>query len=112
MISKDEIDRAILEHEAKDTTYANCERLAWLYIVRDHITPTETKNAAKAANAVTYEIVPSNVLNVAGNSDFIKAVNGKPTQKVFSTLNELLQTIYVLNPKLYDAVLESIKEIE
>lgn len=112
MISKDEIDRAILEHEAKDTTYANCERLAWLYIVRDHITPSEQKDTANAIDKITYEAVPNDVLNVAGDSDFIKAVNGKPTQKVFSTLNELLQTIYVLNPKLYDAVLESIKGIE
>lgn len=112
MISKDEIDRAILEHEAKDTTYANCERLAWLYIVRDHIASPEQKSTAKAATEILYEAVPNDVLNVAGDSDFIKAVNGKTSQKVFGVLNELLQTVYVLNPKLYTAVLESIKGIE
>ena len=38
MINTDELDKEILMLEKKDTTYANCERLAWLYIVRDHIT--------------------------------------------------------------------------
>ena len=30
MISLDKIERAILEHESMDTTYANCEKLAML----------------------------------------------------------------------------------
>ena len=47
------LDDAILEHEAKDTTYANCEKLAWLYIVRDHCCHTQTRES------LNIETIPS-----------------------------------------------------
>ena len=42
MISRDELDKTILELEMRDTTFANCSKLADLYVVRDHITEQQT----------------------------------------------------------------------
>ena len=38
MLSLETVEQEILELEKRDTTYAVCERLAWLYVVRDHMT--------------------------------------------------------------------------
>lgn len=97
MINKDEIDRAILEHEAKDTTYANCERLAWLYIVRDHISGQAQKQPV--------------ALDISGDSDFMKLINGKDSVKVFSLIDELMTSIRIIQPNLYTAVIQKIQEI-
>lgn len=37
MVSIETIEEEILDLEKRDTSYAVCERLAWLYIVRDHL---------------------------------------------------------------------------
>ena len=37
MVSIEIIEEEILDLEKRDTSYAVCERLAWLYIVRDHL---------------------------------------------------------------------------
>lgn len=37
MVSIEIIEEEILNLEKRDTSYAVCERLAWLYIVRDHL---------------------------------------------------------------------------
>ena len=98
MISIDELDRAILEHEARDTSYANCERLAWLYIVRDHITGQEAKQPTP--------------LDISGDSEFLQAVNGRDSVRVWAIMNELMDVIYATNMRLYDAVIRKILEIE
>lgn len=98
MISVEELDRAILEHEAKDTTYANCERLAWLYIVRDHVSGYQPRQP-----------VP---VDADGESDFIKAVHGRDSVKVWAVLDELMETLAVVNPRLYAAVVRKIEAVE
>ena len=37
MVSIETIEEEILNLEKRDTSYAVCERPAWLYIVRDHL---------------------------------------------------------------------------
>lgn len=37
MVSIETIEEEILNLEKRDTSYAVCERLAWLYTVRDHL---------------------------------------------------------------------------
>lgn len=98
MISIDELDRAILEHESRDTSYANCERLAWLYIVRDHITGQQMKQPAP--------------LDISGDSEFLQAVNGRDSVRVWAIMNELMDVICATNMRLYDSVIRKIREIE
>lgn len=98
MISVDELDRAILEHEAKDTTYANCEKLAWLYIVRDHVSGRQVRQP-----------VP---LEVDGESEFLRAVDGRDSVRVWALMDELMETLRVVNPRLYGAVIRKVEAIE
>jgi hypothetical protein len=97
MISKEIIEREILEREEKDTTYANCERLAWLYIIRDHLNGQE--------------VTQPQALLVRGESDFLKAVSGKDSVKVWAVIDELAQTIKAIHPRLYDGVMRRLADI-
>lgn len=97
MISQYEVDKAIMEHEAKDTTYANCERLAWLYIVRDHLTGAEMRRAG--------------LYSPSGDSEFMQAVSGKDGAAVWTVIDELMETVKIVNPKLYDGVMRRIEAI-
>lgn len=98
MINPDELDKEILMLEKKDTTYANCERLAWLYIVRDHISGQTTKQP-----------IP---LDVSGESEFLKAVEGKDSVAVWNIIDDLMDTIRVAEPGAYEWVMRKINKIE
>lgn len=97
MINPEELDKEILMLEKKDTTYANCERLAWLYIVRDHITGQSTTQPTP--------------LDISGDSEFLQAVDGKDSVAVWSVMDELMDTMRVNNHRAYNYILEKIKNI-
>jgi hypothetical protein len=114
MIQIEEIDRAIKEHESGANTYANCERLAWLYIIRDHMKEGLQDKPAEhhEHTAEPYKLnAPPDHIKYDGNSDFLKSINGKDTQKVISVMDELMETIQLIQPRMYDAVLIKIKDL-
>ncbi len=98
MISREKLDSEILELETRhDTTYATCERLAWLYIVRDHITGRQQKQA-----------IP---LETGGDSEFLQAVDEKDSVAVWAIMDELMDTLRVTAPRVYDRILRRVKEL-
>lgn len=98
MISRDKLDSEILELETKhDTTYATCERLAWLYIVRDHITSQQTAQPTP--------------LSVDPDSEFLQAVDGKDSVAVFAVIDDLMDTLRVTAPKVYYSILRRVNDL-
>ena len=100
MILIDEINGEIAKLEAQTQTYQTIERLAWLYIVRDHntiptnqITPAETRP-----------------VQVEATSPFLALCEGEPVCEVLAVMDELMSTIQVLVPKLYDGVIRRLQK--
>ena len=92
MINLDEINGEIAKLEAQATTYQVIERLAWLYIVRDHITLQK----------------PSGVVQDVGGSEVMTACCGKPTADVMAVFDELMSTLQVIQPRAYEAILKKL----
>lgn len=97
MISKDELDKTILELEMRDTTFANCAKLADLYTVRDHIT------GQQAAQPVPLCVEPS--------SEFLQAVDGKDSVAVWNIMGDLMDTISVTAPRVYDSIMRRVNDL-
>ena len=96
MISIDELNKTILDLETnRDTTYATCERLAWLYIVRDHLTQKMSKEP----------------LTLAGESEFLMAVNGKCGDAVWKIMDELAEAVKLLHPRVYESVIKKLNDL-
>lgn len=100
MIDLETIEREISELEARQPSYKACERLSWLYIVRDHLYakmyPPEGKTALKSA---------------LSGSDFLDAANGKPYEDVMRLVDEHLETLRLVYPKTFSALVEKIREL-
>jgi transcriptional/translational regulatory protein YebC/TACO1 len=98
MLSVDTIEAEILELESNDTTYAVCSKLADLYTVRDHI---KSKAIAETNEAgIEYDT----------GTEFADAVNGKCYSDVFPVLDELMETIRLLQPRVYASAITKIKQ--
>ena len=96
MLSIEEVERTILELEKRDTTYATCERLAWLYIVHDHLTQRIVQEKSRAAEME--------------GSPFLAACSGAEISEILRVLNDHMEAVRVIYPKEYDAVVKKISE--
>ena len=98
MINLETIEREINELEnTRDTTYSLCERLSWLYIVRDHLMPAVT---------------PKEDAVRSSGSDFLDACDGVPVSALMRVLNEHVEAVRVLYPKEYDSLLRRIQALK
>lgn len=97
MLNLDEVEKDIIALKRMDTSFAACERLAWLVLVRD-----ELKRDKKAMKTP---------LDVTGESEFLQAVDGKDSTAVWAIMDDLMDTIKATAPKVYDSVMAKIKEI-
>lgn len=94
MINVDIIEQEIIDLEKKDTSYATIERLAWLYIVKDHMT---AHDRAKAGLFV--------------GSEFAEACSGAPMDSLMAILSEHMESLRAVYPKEYEALISRIKAL-
>lgn len=97
MISLEQIEETIIELEHNDTTFATVAKLADLYTVRNNLKGYSTCN--------------SEPINLTTESEFLKVVNGKPPEKAWAIIDELMTAIAVLHPRMHEKVLEKMQEI-
>lgn len=90
MLNEAELLDAINELSEGRHTIQNCQRLAAVYTVLDHLQPPRGGYSTKDGGIDSY-----------GGSEFLRAVSGKEEREVFALLDELMEAIQVLNPKLY-----------
>ena len=95
MISLETIEREIDELEARDTSYKACERLAWLYVVRDHLMPQK----------------PIERTQYLDGSEFLELSSGVPYRELMAVIDDHLEAIRLLYPKSYDALMDRIRAL-
>lgn len=98
MVSIETIEEEILNLEKRDTSYAVCERLAWLYIVRDHL-KKPTADATVMGQRIGDEFTGSEFLKAASNMDYAA---------LMSVPDNHMSCIKAVCPKEYDAVMSQI----
>lgn len=105
MITERELLQAIRECEAEPITQNKIGKLADFYIIHDHLfgEPYEISNSG------TKKI--ETIVSVVGDSEFIKAVNGRKSQKTWEIMDELMQATKALHPRMYDSVISKISDM-
>lgn len=96
MVNLEEIEREISELETRDTSYRLCERLAWLYVCRDHLRPQGG-----------YGTVTQNL----EGSEFLELASGVSYPALMGVIDEHLDAIRLLYPKSYDSLLDKIRAL-
>lgn len=95
MINLEVIEREISELEAtRDTSYRLCERLAWLYIVRDHLKGGKDEGTPDMRG-----------------SEFLEVASGVSYPALMGVLNEHMETMKTLYPKSYQSLIDRIRGI-
>ena len=103
MFTKNQLIEAIDELEMSPATYQNAEKLATFYQLYDHLyTQREPERRIESTREVT--------IDRYGDSEFLQAIEGQQAKAAWATMDELMSTIRALQPKLYQATIDRIRE--
>ena len=115
MLDKAEIRAAIAKLEFEESSYSNYAKLASLYVIRDKMQEEERGDGGRyvdyysgAPAPVTAE--PATV-GEHGDSEFLLAVAGKDPAKAWAVVDELMDTLAMVNSKVYNSVMQKIKRV-
>lgn len=114
MITEHDLQEAIAECEGVRNPTANtCIKLAAFYTIQQHMfgekddsSPLQYSFAPKP----TVEDKAESVVDYDGESEFLQVIHGKPAASVWAIIDELMSTLQVINPRLYDGVMRKIAE--
>lgn len=59
---------------------------------------------------LSFDDSPRGVVGSYGESDFLKAMSGKDEREAWELMDELMQTLAVLNPRLRDSVMRQLNK--
>lgn len=106
MISERELLEAINECENAPKSLSNCQKLATYYVLLDKLYPVEKdyEQAVKAQKLGYFD--PLSI----SDSEFMQAVADKDWSEWLVILDELMDTIHIVEPRLYNAVMRKLRE--
>ena len=111
MLDAKEIGVAIAELEYKDSSYSNYAKLESLYTIRDQMTRHADQGYERAYSATPADLeAPTRVIRY-GDSDFLRAVEGKDPAAVWDIMDELMDTLKVVNTRVYNSVMRKIDAV-
>lgn len=104
-----EIEWAISELEGEETSKAGYILLAALHICRDHMLDQPEPQPQIVAYSEAEPILET--LSQYGDSDFLRAVAGKDPGAAWGVMDELMETLQVVNRRAYDSVMRKLDKL-
>lgn len=105
MITEKDLQEAIAECEGTRNPNANtCIKLAAFYTIRQHMFPTEQDEPTYSFSPNPTPAVEGDIY-YDGDSDFAQRIDGMAQKDVWPVIDELMDTLRVMMPRLYDGVM-------
>lgn len=98
MLDLETVEREIDKLEHREASYKLCERLSWLYVVRDHL--LEEKYPQAAGTTPKME-----------GSEFLEAASNVPYPDLMRLIDEHLEAIKMVYPKTFSALIDKIRQL-
>lgn len=109
MITEKELLNAIRECEADPITGQKRVVLADLYIIYDHLFGRSSDDRPYSFSSNQQS--ESKTIDISPTSEFLGIINGKNLQKTLDVVDELMEAIRTLHPKMYDRVLDKLSDL-
>jgi len=107
VITETDLKAAIAECQGKRNPDANtCIKLAAFYTIQREMFGEEKQ--AEPTQSYSYASAPESLIDYDGESEFAKSIDGRKQDEVLPILEELMQTLQVIQPRLYNAVMNKL----
>lgn len=105
-----ELDWAISELEGQESSENRYMLLAALYTCRNQMLGNTRPEPSAAAYSEAAGPEPQ-MLEQYGDSDFLQAVAGKDSAAAWSVIDELMETLRVVNSRTYESVMRKLRRL-
>lgn len=106
MLDIREIEYWISRYESEATKMDDCVVLSSLYSIRDKM-----QGAAPTAHEPSaYSTIPE-PLGQYGSSEFLQAIDGKDSAAAWGVMDELMETLQAVNPRVYASVMRKVQNL-
>ena len=105
MITKTDLETAIAECQGKrNPDSKTCMMLAAFYTIK-----REMYGEEKEPDRYSYAPAPErNVIEFDDDSDFARAIDGRSMNEILPIINELVETLEIIQPRLYTAFMNKL----
>jgi hypothetical protein len=111
LITKHDLDEAIAECQGQRNPNANtCIKLASFFIIRRELFEEDKEDEQFSQPMFSYSS-GDNLIGRYGDSEFLEVVEGKPVENVMMIMDELMDSMQVLQPRIYDGVMRKIMNL-
>lgn len=98
MITRADLDNAIAECQGRrKPDSATCIKLAAFYTIKQAMFGEE--------QGYSFAPAPENVVEINSGSEFANIVNGRKQDDVWPVIDELMTTLQIIQPRLYETVM-------
>ena len=110
MLSLNEINEEIaaIEHK-RNHNPSDLAILSALYTVKDHAFPN--KDLTSAYSFSPAPVSTGETLDNYGDSEFLFVVAGKIPKDAWNVMDDLMDTLRVANPRVYDSVMRKLRQL-
>lgn len=118
MITEKEVEQAIQECMRDPITGNKRAVLADLIIIQDYLfgEPTRAQEVPQPMPMQSYS-APQTLEQVEiyvetnGDSEFLKVVNGRKAERVWPLINELVEAVKILHPRMYTTFIDKVQDL-
>ena len=113
MINENELRLWISRLETEESSWNNYEKLAALYIIQNQHKrkPESTVDPVMYSSAAAPTVAVSADVGEYGDTDFLLAVAGKNPAKAWAVVDELMDTLRIVNERVYNSVMRKIQAL-
>lgn len=117
MITEKEVEQAIQECMRDPITGNKRAVLADLIIIQDYLfgEPTREQEVPQPMPMQSYSAPPTEqveiYVEVEGDSEFLKAVNDKKAERAWRLMNELVEAVKILHPRMYTTFIDKVQDL-
>lgn len=113
MITEQDLQAAIAECEGQRNPNANtCIKLAAFYTIREHLFPHTPEQIPELPVVYSQAAEPSVIVDkpkIESDTDFARVANRVSADRLMEVMDELMSTVQILQPRLYDGVMRKLK---
>ena len=118
MITEKEVAQAIEECMREPVTGTKRAVLADLIIIQDYLfgehtratEPSQMPYPMQSYSAPQTEQVET-IVETNGDSEFLKAVDGRKAERVWKLIDELVEAVKILHPRMYSTFIDKVQDL-
>lgn len=117
MITEKDVLNAIDECMQDPITGNKRAALAQLFVIYDHLfgEPTRAQEVPQPIPMQSYSAPPMEQVEIYvetnGDSEFLKVVNGRKAERVWPLINELVEAVKILHPRMYTTFIDKVQDL-